>query len=254
MDRSKLEELLKAIASGAVSPQDGLESIKNLPYQDIGFANLDSHRGLRQGMPEVVFCPGKSSAQIVEIMRTLYANHDLLLATRATAEVAAEVRAELPGVVYREQARALTLGDIPEADKSLPAVNIICAGTADVPVAEEAALLLETCAVPFTRLYDVGVAGIHRLLDRLPELRRNHITIVIAGMDGALPSVVGGLLEGPVIAVPTSIGYGTSFQGIAPLLTMLNSCAAGLTVVNIDNGFGAAVAAVRVVSLARTRV
>jgi NCAIR mutase (PurE)-related protein len=254
MDRAKLEELLKAVSQGALSPSDALESIKNLPYQDLGFATLDSHRGVRQGLPEVVFCPGKTSEQIVQIMRHLYAHHELVLATRATVEVAQSVRAELPGVVYNEQARTLILGDIPETNQSLSKVNIVCAGTADVPVAEEAAMVLSACAIPVNRLYDVGVAGIHRLLDRLPELRSNPITIVIAGMDGALPSVVAGLLEGPVIAVPTSIGYGANFQGVAPLLTMLNSCAAGLTVVNIDNGFGAAVAAFRVVAMVKSAI
>jgi hypothetical protein len=254
MDRDRLEELLKAVANGKVSPEDALEQVKDLPYKDLGFAMLDSHRGVRQGLPEVVFCPGKTAEQIIEIMRSLYAHHDLVLATRATAGVAQEVRTELPGVVYREQSRALILGDMPTVDVTLPVVNIISAGTADVPVAEEAALLLEACRMPVARTYDVGVAGIHRLLDRLPELRRNPITIVIAGMDGVLPSVVAGLLEGPVIAVPTSIGYGASFEGVAALLTMLNSCAAGLTVVNIDNGFGAGVAAFRAASLLKKKV
>jgi NCAIR mutase (PurE)-related protein len=253
MDKHRLEELLLAVASGQVSPAQACDQLKQLPYEDLGFANLDSHRGLRQGLPEVVFCPGKTAAQISEIMRRLFANHDLILATRATPEVAAAVKAELAGVQYREQARVLILGDVPAPDQALPAVNIITAGTADIPVAEEAALVLECAAVNVVRTYDVGVAGIHRLLDRLTELRKGATSIVVAGMDGVLPSVVAGLLPGPVIAVPTSIGYGANFQGIAPLLTMLNSCAAGLTVVNIDNGFGAGIAAFRVLSLLKDR-
>jgi hypothetical protein len=253
MDKHRLEELLLAVASGQVSPAQACDQLKQLPYEDLGFANLDSHRGLRQGLPEVVFCPGKTAAQISEIMRRLFANHDLVLATRATPEVAAAVKEELAGVQYREQARILILGDVPAADQALPAVNVITAGTADIPVAEEAALVLECAAVKVARTYDVGVAGIHRLLDRLAELRTGAASIVVAGMDGVLPSVVAGLLPGPVIAVPTSIGYGANFQGIAPLLTMLNSCAAGLTVVNIDNGFGAGIAAFRVLSLIKDR-
>lgn len=253
MDKHRLEELLLAVASGQVSPAQACDQLKQLPYEDLGFANLDSHRGLRQGLPEVVFCPGKTPAQISEIMRRLFANHDLVLATRATTDVAAAVKEELAGVQYHEQARVLMLGDLPALDEALPAVNIITAGTADIPVAEEAAIILECAAVKVVRTYDVGVAGIHRLLDRLTELRTGAASIVVAGMDGVLPSVVAGLLPGPVIAVPTSIGYGANFQGIAPLLTMLNSCAAGLTVVNIDNGFGAGIAAFRVLSLIKNR-
>jgi len=254
MDKHRLEELLNAVAAGQLSAADACDRLKELPYQDLGFAKLDLHRGLRQGLPEVVFCPGKTAQQIAEIMRRLFANHDLVLATRATVELATAVKEELAGVQYRDQARMLILGDIPPPDQALPAVNIISAGTADIAVAEEAALILEGSAVPIVRTYDVGVAGIHRLLDKLPELRTAAVSIVVAGMDGVLPSVVAGLLPGPVIAVPTSIGYGANFQGIAPLLTMLNSCAAGLTVVNIDNGFGAGVAAFRVLSVLKQRL
>jgi len=252
MDKRRLEELLQSVASGSLSPQDACERLKDLPYQDLGYANLDSHRGIRQGLPEVVFCPGKTTTQIVEIMRRQFAEHDLVLATRANEEIARAVQQELAGVVYHEQSRCLSLGDFPEPDAALPVVNIITAGTADLPVAEEAAIILSAAKVPVLKTYDVGVAGIHRLLDRLPELRKGSASIVVAGMDGVLPSVVAGLLSGPVIAVPTSVGYGANFQGIAPLLTMLNSCAAGLTVVNIDNGFGAGVAAFRVVSVNRS--
>lgn len=253
MDKHKLEELLGAVASGAISPEAACEQLKHMPFENLGFATLDSHRGLRQGLPEVVFCPGKTSAQVVEIMRRLYSNHEIVLATRATPEMASEVKAELPGVQYHELSRILILGDMPDVDKSLPSVNVISAGTADLPVAEEAAIVLQAAGVAVVRTYDVGVAGIHRLFDRLPELQKNGVSIIVAGMDGALPSVVAGLLSGPVIAVPTSVGYGASFNGIAALLTMLNSCAAGLTVVNIDNGFGAGVAAFRVLQLIKSR-
>jgi NCAIR mutase (PurE)-related protein len=253
MDKRKLEDLLGAVARGEVTPEAASEQLKHMPYQDLGFATLDSHRGLRQGLPEVVFCPGKTSAQVTEIMRRLYSNHEVVLATRATPEMAKEVQTELAGVQYDELSRMLVLGDMPEVDKKLPAVNIVSAGTADLPVAEEAAMLLQAAGVAVVRTYDVGVAGIHRLFDRLPELQKNAVSIVVAGMDGVLPSVVAGLLSGPVIAVPTSVGYGASFQGIAALLTMLNSCAAGLTVVNIDNGFGAGVAAFRVLQLIKAQ-
>jgi len=250
MDKQKLEELLQSVASGSLTPQDACDRLKDLPFQDLGFANIDLHRGLRQGLPEVVFCPGKTAEQITEIMRRLFAEHDLVLATRATPEIAQAVKQDLAGVVYHEQSRCLTLGDFPEPDSALPAVNVITAGTADLPVAEEACLILAAARVPISKTYDVGVAGLHRLLHRLPDLRRASASIVVAGMDGVLPTVVAGLLPGPVIAVPTSVGYGANFQGIAPLLTMLNSCAAGLTVVNVDNGFGAGVAAFRIVSMA----
>jgi NCAIR mutase (PurE)-related protein len=253
MDRHKLAELMRAVAVGLVSPDDACEQMRDLPFQDLGFATLDSHRALRQGLPEVVFCPGKSPQHIVEIMQRLSLHHQLVLASRATSDVAQAVKEGIPEVSYHEASRILFLGKLPDIDEALPAVNVICAGTADVPVAEEAAMILQTAGVEVFRTYDVGVAGLHRLLDRLPELRKNGASIVVAGMDGVLPSVVAGLLPGPVIAVPTSIGYGASFGGVAALLTMLNSCAAGLTVVNIDNGFGAGVAAFRAVSLAKAR-
>lgn len=251
MDRKRLEELLHSVASGSLTPKDACERLKDLPYVDLGFANLDSHRTVRQGLPEVIFCPGKTAQQIVEIMRGLSAHHDLVLATRASIEVAEYVRSELTGVHYHESARMLVFGEFPAADPHFPAVNIISAGTADLPVAEEAALVLKAAGVQVVCTYDVGIAGIHRLLDRLPALRENAVSIVVAGMDGVLPSVVAGLLPGPVIGVPTSVGYGANFAGVAPLLTMLNSCAAGLTVVNVDNGFGAGVAAFRALYMLR---
>ncbi len=198
-------------------------------------------------MPEVIFCPGKTAGQVIEIFQRLKQNHNLVLASRATSEIAAATLSQIPDAVYHELGKMIVYGDLPDPDQSLPMVAVLTAGTADLPVAEEAALVLQSQAVPVTRLSDVGVAGLHRLLDNLELLRKAAVVIVVAGMDGALPSVVGGLLEAPVIAVPSSVGYGASFHGLAALLTMLNSCAAGVTVCNIDNGFGAAVAAVKIV-------
>lgn len=247
MDRQRVAEILDAVARKELSAAEAMERLQHLPYEDVGFAKVDMHRSLRQGMAEVIYCPGKTPSQVIEIAKRLRAHHKLVLASRASAELAAQVLAEIPDGTYQELGRVLIFGSLPQPDESLPAVAIVTAGTADLPVAEEAALVLQSHAVPVVRLTDVGVAGIHRLLDNLPSLQNVSAAIVVAGMDGALPSVIGGLLEAPVIAVPTSVGYGASFQGIAALLTMLNSCAAGLTVVNIDNGFGAATAALRLI-------
>ncbi len=225
-----------------------MDLLRNLPYEELGFAKIDLHRSLRQGLPEVIFCPGKTAKQVVEIAHRLKQHHELVLASRATPELAAAVLPQLQGAIYNELGRMLIFGPLPQPDDSVPAVAIVTAGTADLPVAEEAAVILQSTAIPLVQVTDVGVAGIHRLLGNLELLQSAAVTIVVAGMDGALPSVVGGLLDSPVIAVPTSIGYGASFQGLAALLTMLNSCAAGLTVVNIDNGFGAAVAATKIIS------
>lgn len=254
MDRDRLQDLLDAVARNELSPQDAMEKLRHLPYQDLGFAKVDMHRGIRQGMAEVIFCPGKTSQQIVEIARTLVANHKLVLATRATPDQANGVLSAWneQGATYHELGRVLVFGELPQPDEALPVVAVVTAGTADLPVAEEAALVLQAHGVPVTRISDVGVAGIHRILNNVQPLMQASATIVVAGMDGALPSVVAGLLEAPVIAVPTSVGYGASFQGMAALLTMLNSCAAGLTVVNIDNGFGAAVAALRLIRLVQS--
>lgn len=248
MDRNKLKELLDALASGGVTTEQALEQLKNLPYAELGFAKLDNHRSVRQGMPEVIFCPGKSAEQIATIASHIKSHHDVVVATRCEPDPAKSVLAKLDGASYYEQARMIVWGAPAPPDPNAPFVAVVTAGTADIPVAEEAAMFLNAAGIRVERLYDVGVAGIHRLLANTDVLNNATATIVVAGMDGALPSVVGGLLEGPVIAVPTSVGYGASFQGIAALLTMLNSCAAGLTVVNIDNGFGAAVAAIRIMS------
>ncbi|MBA3995049.1 MAG: 1-(5-phosphoribosyl)-5-amino-4-imidazole-carboxylate carboxylase [Cyanobacteria bacterium DS2.3.42] len=245
MDKDKLLCLLKEIASGNESPESALEQLKDLPYADLGFARLDLHRSLRHGYAEVVFSPGKTAEQIISIVQKLRESSELVIATRADEALAEKVLKAYPEARYEKLARALVFGKTPDTISGALIVNVVTAGTADIPVAEECALFLKSAGLPVQKLYDVGVAGIHRLLDNLPILRRGAITVVCAGMDGALPSVVGGILDGPVIAVPTSVGYGAAFEGLAPLLSMLNSCAAGITVVNIDNGFGAAYAALR---------
>lgn len=220
--------------------------VKNL--QKLDFANLDLDRDLRQGFPEAIYCPGKTWKQIVAIANTMRETHKIVLATRVTEDVARAVLKQIPDCCFHEQARMLTFGQVPDASPDLPVVAIACAGTADIPVAEEAALTLASKAVPVKRVVDVGVAGIHRLFENLDHLKDAGAVIVVAGMDGALPSVVAGLISCPVVAVPTSVGYGASFEGLSALLTMLNSCAPGVTVVNIDNGFGAAVATWRIVN------
>jgi len=249
MDKKAVEELLQNVASGSISPATAAEQLAVLPYSDLGFAKLDLHRALRLGSAEVIFCPGKTSAQVVQIARKLKAHHALVIATRADQIMADQVllalKEEMPQVQYLEGARALVFGTMPRAKNDGPSVSIITAGTADIPVAEETALMVVAAGYAVRCLYDVGVAGVHRLLDNLELLRTSDVTIVIAGMDGALASFVGGLLDRPIIAVPTSVGYGASFNGVAALLSMLSSCAPGVTVVNIDNGFGAAMAALR---------
>ena len=225
------------MASGATPVAEALESLRLLPYEDLGFAKLDHHRALRDYLPEVVLGQGKTAEQVVAIAAGLVERSDRLLVTRVGADVFAAVKERLPDAVYHESARAITLDRQPMTP--IAGVTVLCAGTSDLPVADEAAVTAELMGCAVERVYDVGVAGIHRLFDHLPQLRKARVLVVVAGMEGALPSVVAGLVAVPVIAVPTSVGYGASFQGIAPLLTMLNTCAAGVAVVNIDNGFGA---------------
>ncbi|MGH2603347.1 MAG: nickel pincer cofactor biosynthesis protein LarB [Dehalococcoidia bacterium] len=238
MDASLLTDLLSRVRDGALTVDDAVERLRVLPYEDIGFAKVDHHRGLRDGLPEVVLGMGKTPAQVSAIAERLAEGGGRLLVTRATPEHAAAVLATLPDAVHHETARAITLDRRPPERQ--PGVAVVCAGTSDLPVAEEAAITAEMMGNEVCRIADVGVAGIHRLLHHLPELRAARVLVVAAGMEGALPSVVAGLVEAPVIAVPTSVGYGASFGGLAALLAMLNSCAAGVSVVNIDNGFGAA--------------
>jgi NCAIR mutase (PurE)-related protein len=237
MDSERIRELLDKVRSGELGVEDAFAQLKDFPYEDLGFARLDTHRAVRKGYPEVIFCPGKTTEQILKIFERLAAHGGLVMAARASAEAAEAIRGEFPGAVYHQAARMVTLGSPAGAGKGT--VLVISAGTADIPVADEAAVTAEMLGSSVERLYDVGVAGIHRLLDRREMLFKANVLVVVAGMDGALPSVVGGLVGRPVIAVPTSVGYGASFGGLAALLTMLNSCAPGVTVVNIDNGFGA---------------
>ncbi|WP_244348449.1 nickel pincer cofactor biosynthesis protein LarB [Thermostichus vulcanus] len=237
-----LRELLQAVAQGELSPERALDAYRFLPFESVGdFAHVDHHRSLRTGFPEAVWGPGKTPEQIAQIMEQLHQRGSLALATRIEAQVHEQIRRLLPQVQYSPLAR---LCWIPRAQAiAYPGqLSVISAGTADLPVAEEAALTAELSGFQVKRLWDVGVAGIHRLLQNRQALQAD-VLIVVAGMEGALASVVAGLANCPVIAVPTSIGYGASFQGLAALLTMLNSCAAGVGVVNIDNGFGAAILA-----------
>ncbi len=238
MDPSKLKAILETVASGAVSPDDALARLRGLPFEDLGFAKIDHHRTLRTGFPEVIFCAGKTPEQVVGIVGRMCAHGSNVLATRCDEAVVAAVLAAHRDAVYHEAARALTLTLSPP--NPLPGyVAVVCAGTSDIPVAEEAAVTCGAMGATVERVYDVGVAGIHRLLDRREVLEGAYAVVVCAGMEGALASVVGGLVDKPVIGVPTSIGYGASFGGIAALLGMLNACSTGVAVMNIDNGFGA---------------
>src|SRR5579883_985763 len=238
MDPESLRALLEQVRGGDLSPDEALERLRLLPYEDLGFATLDHHRTLRRGFPEVVFSQGKTPAQVAAIMERLAARGDVVLATRATPEHFAAAQAVLPDARYHELARAITL-ERGAPRPRLDGIAVVSAGTSDLPVAEEAVLTAELMGHAVDRIYDVGVAGLHRLLAQLERLRRARVVVVVAGMEGALPSVVAGLLDVPVIAVPTSVGYGAHFGGLAALLGMLNNCSGGVAVVNIDNGFGA---------------
>jgi hypothetical protein len=240
MDKQQLTKILNQVKSGKLSVNKAICRLKHFPYQDLGFAKIDTHRSLRRGFHEVIFCEGKTIEQIKKIVAKTKKSE--LMAARATPEVFKAIKKIIPEVVYFEEARIVAVPPSPRlrrTHRTAKAVLVITAGTADIPVAEEAAVTAELMGNRVERLYDVGVAGIHRLLDHQDKLSKASVLIVVAGMEGALPSVVGGLVDKPVIAVPTSIGYGSSFEGLAALLGMLNSCAPGITVVNIDNGFGA---------------
>ncbi len=247
MDINRLSKLLTAVQSGEVSIDEAMISLRKMPYDSVGeFAQLDTHRAVRTGLPEVVYCPGKSDEQVAQIMLRLSEQSDRVLATRATNAQFDAVRSLVPAAEFHALAGLITVGNPPEPKNASSYVAVLTAGTADTPVAEEAALTLEFSGSRAVRCYDVGVAGLHRLLDKIELLQNANALIVCAGMEGALASVVGGLVSRPVVAVPTSVGYGASFGGIAALLSMLNSCAGGVAVVNIDNGFGAAVYAHRI--------
>ncbi|HWQ83644.1 MAG TPA: nickel pincer cofactor biosynthesis protein LarB [Anaerolineales bacterium] len=234
----RLTDLLEKVKNGSLPIEAALETLRTLPYEDIGYARLDHHRALRQGFPEVVFAQGKTPDQVANIMLHLSERNDRVLATRASPEIYQIVHQHIPDAVYHAMGRLIVINRATNSE-SAPGIVLASAGTADMPVAEEAAITAELMGNQVERLYDVGVAGLHRLLDKAEVLRKAHVIIVIAGMEGALASVVAGLVSVPVIAVPTSVGYGASFGGLAPLLTMLNSCAPGVAVVNIDNGYGA---------------
>jgi NCAIR mutase (PurE)-related protein len=243
MTLSNLHDLLNAVRDGATSPREASEIIERAmraaPLEELGFAKVDTHRPLRQGFPEVILGLGKTPAQVAAIAERIVAHGQSLLVTRATPEAFDAVLALAPEAVFHEKARVIARPQ-PDVVRGRGTVLIVCAGTSDVPVAEEAALTAEAMGNTVDRLYDVGVAGIHRLLREHERLQQSRVIVVVAGMEGALPSVVAGLVSAPVIAVPTSVGYGASFGGVAALLAMLNSCANGVAVVNIDNGFGAA--------------
>jgi NCAIR mutase (PurE)-related protein len=239
MDPDRLRDLLESVAARQVPVDEAVRELRDLPFRDLGFAHADTHRHLRTGFPEVVLGEGKTPEQIAKILVELRRGGSTVLATRVSPEAAAIVQAAVPEVVYHRVPRALVLGPMPAPDRGRGTIAVVSAGTADVPVAEEAALTAEVAGNEVHRIFDVGVAGLHRLLARRAGIESAEIVIVVAGMEGALPSVVAGLFARPVIAVPTSVGYGASLGGVAALLSMLNSCAAGVSVVNIDNGFGA---------------
>ncbi len=238
MEEKQLKKLLQDVAEKKINTDDAFNQLRELPYEDMGFAKVDHHRSLRTGFPEVIFCKGKQLNHIAEISTKLYEKSGFVMATKATPEIAEVVKAVLPNATYHELANIILVGErqIKKLDKK---VLILSAGTADLPVAEEAAITAEVAGVNVTRLYDAGVAGVHRLLHNKKHIDEADVIVVVAGMEGALASVVGGLANCPVVAVPTSVGYGANFGGLSALLAMLNSCAPGVSVVNIDNGFGA---------------
>jgi len=238
MDEARLRDMLRAVRSGECDVDDAVARVRAMPFEDIGFAKLDHHRAVRCGFPEVIYCLGKTPAQVAELFDRSAATGLNVLATRASAEVFAAVTARQPHAEYSDIARTITLRHT-ESERVGGTIAIVSAGTSDMPVAEEARITAEVMDQRTEVFYDVGVAGIHRLLAQSEALQRANVAVVVAGMEGALASVVGGLVACPVIAVPTSTGYGASFGGLSALLAMLNSCASGVSVVNIDNGFGA---------------
>lgn len=238
MTRNEIENLLKEIKSGKKSVEEALDVLQNFPYTDLGYAKIDHHREMRTGYPEIVYCAGKTPEQVIGIFKLMMGKKSNVIGTRADQNLYESVKEIIPEAVYYPVARIIS---IPGKGLMSPSTKIavITAGTSDMPVAEEAAVTAELLGNNVLRIYDAGVAGIHRLVDKLPEIKKCRVIIVIAGMEGALASVVGGLVDKPVIAVPTSVGYGANFGGISALLAMLTSCSSGVTVVNIDNGFGA---------------
>ncbi len=239
MNEKDLEKILKKVQKGGLSIDEAVESLRTLPFEDIGFANIDHHRAIRKGFPEVIFGQGKTAAHIIQIMKKMRAQKSHVLATRLDEKKAKLIKKTFPKAVFYPASGVLTLASGRVESRGRGSILIISAGTSDIPVAEEALVTAEIMGNSVEHMYDVGVAGIHRLMNQKDMIMAANVIIVVAGMEGALPSVVGGLVSRPVIAVPTSTGYGASFGGVAALLGMLNSCASGLAVVNIDNGFGA---------------
>lgn len=237
MDDKQLKNLIEGIRSGRVSNEAALQHLKKLPFEDLGYAKVDHHRCLRNGVPEVIYCEGKTVTQVQGIVERMLPHNCNILATRADGSVYEGIAAVTEDCHYHEQARIVVVA--PRPVEYIGRIAVVCAGTSDIPVAEEAVVTASTLGNRVDRLYDVGVAGLHRLLNSCEDLFKANVAVVIAGMEGALASVVGGLVSCPVIGVPTSVGYGASFGGVAALLSMLNSCASGVSVVNIDNGFGA---------------
>jgi len=241
-------QLLEKFRAGKISLTDTVQRFQAPPLADLGFAQVDTHRALRKGFPEVIYGGGKTAAQVVAIARQIRAREERLLITRLDESQARAVKRKLKGASHYQAARCITIDPKPLLKRS-GTIAVVCAGTSDLPVAEEAAVTADIMGNEVERIYDVGVAGLHRLLNKLPLILKAQVVVVVAGMEGALPSVVSGLVSRPVIAVPTSVGYGANFAGLTPLLSMLNSCSSGVTVVNIDNGFGAGYAASQINAL-----
>ena len=238
MDTKALEQLLEDVKTGGITVETALKKLRSLPFESLEYAHIDHHRAIRCGMPEVIYCPGKTTEQIIEIFSRLAQQKNNVLATRTDEKTYEEIHKQFPRSIFEKDACTIVLRQ-EEPKEKIGRIALVSAGTADIPIAEEARVTAELLSQNVERIYDVGVAGLHRLLSHCEQLQQANVIIVVAGMEGALASVVGGLVAVPVIAVPTSVGYGTSFAGVAPLLTMLNSCAAGVCVVNIDNGFAA---------------
>jgi hypothetical protein len=239
MNVDRLKRLLEKVQSGKIKVERALRELKTLPFEDIGCATIDHHRSLRQGAPETIFGEGKTAAQVLSIMKKMQEKGNNILVTRLSREKVAPIKRAFSKAQYYPQSRALTLVNHPVKIVGKGTILVVCAGTSDIPVAEEAIVTVKMMGNRVEHLYDVGVAGIHRLMSQKEKLMSAHVLIVVAGMEGALPSVVGGLVDRPVIAVPTSVGYGSNLGGFTALLAMLNSCASGISVVNIDNGYGA---------------
>jgi len=237
MEKEQIQRILEDYKQGRIELEEALARLKILPYEDLGFAKIDHHRRLRKGFPEVIFGKGKSAEQVISIAERMAGHGGPVLITRVNDEVCRKIKERFPEAIFNREASAVVINPAEVKGKGL--ITVLTAGTSDIPVAEEAAFTAEVMGNRVERVYDVGVAGLHRLLDQREVILSARVVVVVAGMEGALPSVVGGLVEAPVIAVPTSGGYGASFEGVAPLLAMLNSCSPGVVVVNIDNGFGA---------------